>query len=76
MNITLSADKEVIAKGRQYAKAHNTTLNNMIREFLKDISGEGDNLANSDEFARLAKTMSGCSDPTFKFDREEIHDRG
>jgi predicted house-cleaning NTP pyrophosphatase (Maf/HAM1 superfamily) len=75
MNITLSADQEVIAKSRQYAKAHNTTLNNMIREFLKDISGECDNLANSDEFVRIAKTMSGRSDSTFKFDREEIHDR-
>lgn len=74
MDITILADKKLILKCRQYSNAHNTTLNDMIREFIKDISGEGDNLANSEEFARLAKTISGRSDSTFKFNRERVHD--
>ena len=76
MNITLSADQETIAKSRQYAKKHGASLNSLIRDYLKKISGEGDRKENSQEFARLAETMAGCSEPGFKFDRNEIHDRG
>ena len=40
MNITLSADKRLIEKCRDFAKKHNTTLNNLIREYLKRIVNE------------------------------------
>ena len=76
MNITLSADKETINKSRQYAKEHSTSLNSIIRNYLKKISGESDRKANAEEFAQLAETKAGCSKPDFKFDRNEIHARG
>lgn len=76
MNITLSADQETIRRSRQYAKEHGTSLNSIIRDYLKKISGESDRKANAQEFAQLAKTMAGCSEPGYKFDRNEIHDRG
>ena len=76
MNITLSADKKIIDKSRQYAKERGTSLNSIIRNYLKKISGENDREANADEFARLAATKAGCSGPGFKFDRSSIHDRG
>ena len=75
MNITLSAEKETIETCRQYAKKHGTSLNNIIREYLKKISGEDDAAANAREFARLAKNMPGCSDSDFHFNRDEAHDR-
>lgn len=75
MNITLSADQETIHKSRQYAKKHGKSLNNIIREYLKDISGENDSKENSQEFSRLAETRPGCSEPGYTFDRDEIHDR-
>lgn len=76
MNITLSADKETINKSRQYAKEHSTSLNSIIRNYLKKISGESDRKANAEEFGQLAETKAGCSKPDFKFDRNEIHARG
>ncbi len=76
MNITLSADKETINKSRQYAKKHNTSLNSLIRNYLKKISGESDRKANAQEFAQLAETHAGCSSPGFKFNRNETHNRG
>lgn len=75
MNLTLSADKEMINKSRRYAKEQGTSLNGIIREFLKKISGEDDCSANALEFAELAQNMSGCSTSGYVFDREEIHNR-
>lgn len=75
MNITLSADEETIAKSRRYAEKHGTSLNNMVRDYLKRISGESDGATNAEEFALLARSMPGCSEPGYQFDREEIHNR-
>ena len=33
-NITLSLDEKLLEAGREYAKAHNTSLNSLIRELL------------------------------------------
>jgi len=75
MNITLSADKETISKSRQYAEKHGTSLNNMVRDYLKRISGQSDSAANAEEFAQLARSMPGCSQPGYRFDRKESHSR-
>ena len=34
-NITLSIPEDLLAKSRDYAKAHGTTLNQMVRDLLK-----------------------------------------
>ncbi|NQZ76904.1 MAG: hypothetical protein HRT61_12510 [Ekhidna sp.] len=34
-NVTLAIPDQTLQKARAYAQKHNTTLNNMIREFLK-----------------------------------------
>ena len=34
-NITLSMDEDLLAKGRQYAKDHNLTLNSLVRLLLQ-----------------------------------------
>ena len=75
MNITLSADQEIINKSRQYAKKCGTSLNSIIRNYLKDLSGENDRRRNADEFSRLAEIEAGCSEPGYRFDRNETHDR-
>jgi len=75
MNITLSADEKLIARSRQYAKEHNTTINNLVREFLQRIGGDRDKYANVEEFVKLAKTMGGRSEESFIFNRDELHER-
>ncbi len=76
MNITLSADEALIAKARAYARANNTTLNQLIRDYLERIAGGLTGPEAAKEFERLAREHSGCSEPGSRFDREEIHRRG
>jgi hypothetical protein len=75
-NITLSADEDLIASARAYAQSHGTTLNELIRDYLKVLANPRDANEVADEFVRLAREESGCSDEGWRFNREEIHKRG
>jgi hypothetical protein len=75
-NITLSADENLIANARAYAQAHGTTLNDLIRDYLVQVTAPLDREKVADEYARLAREQSGCSEEGWKFNREEIHKRG
>ncbi len=75
-NLTLSADENLIANARAYAQAHGTTLNELIRHHLKTITSQRDPKEVADEFVRLAHEEAGCSEEGWKFNREEIHQRG
>jgi hypothetical protein len=76
MNITLSASKELIEKSREFARKRNTTLNNLIRNFLISIGGEDDRDRIAEEFAELARNHAGKSAKDFKFNRDSVYDRG
>ena len=76
MNITLSADKGLINNSRLYAEKHNTTLNNLIREYLKRITNESEGKNIAEEFETLARDIGGKSPRDYKFNRDEIYDRG
>lgn len=76
MNITLSMDKELIKKARDYAVRHGTTLNQMIRRYLERITSGEDKESCAREFEQLAKQYGGSSPEGFVFDREEAHNRG
>ncbi len=75
-NITLSADDKLIANARAYAQAHDTTLNQLIREYLARISGQFDSDEAAGEFAALARSDAGRSDDDWAFDRQAVHRRG
>ena len=75
-NITLSADENLIASARAYAHAHGTTLNDLIRDYLKVLANPRDPNEVADEFLREALEQSGCSEEGWRFNREEIHKRG
>lgn len=75
MNITLSADAELIKKSREYAHVHNTSLNQLIRDYLLKLTGEGESEKSANEFVHLASSHPGCSDSEFKFSRDEMYDR-
>jgi hypothetical protein len=75
MNITLSADKTLIEKARRYAKKQNTTLNNLVRDYLRKITGQTDSIKTADEFESIALKHSGKSSKDYKFNREEIYKR-
>jgi hypothetical protein len=75
MNITLSADKKLIEKARAYARKNNTSLNNLVREYLNNLVNYADVDSAADEFERNATRFSGVSEPGFRFNREKIYAR-
>ena len=75
MNVTLSADKDLIEKSRRYAKAQHTSLNDLIRGYLKAVTGDQSVSESVEEFRKLAKERGGKSPQGFRFNREEVHSR-
>jgi hypothetical protein len=75
MNVTLSADEKLVAKARAYARAHNTTLNQIIREYMERLTGRLSGAEAAREFRATALAHPGRSPEGFRFDREAVHDR-
>lgn len=75
VNVTLTADEDLLGKARAYAQARNTTLNQLVRDYLQRLTGQLDPEQAAEEFAELARSQPGRSDEGFAFDRHEAHDR-
>ncbi len=73
MNITLSAETELVEKARKYASERNTSLNQIIRDYLEKLVGETSNEEAAREFEAVANSMAGCSPQGWKFSRDSIH---
>ncbi len=80
MNITLSAEEELLKKARKYASERNTTINQLIRDYLVRLVGESSNEEVAREFEAVASSMAGRSPDGWKLNRQGIHrhdeDRG
>ena len=71
MNITLSADTETIARTREYARQHGTSVNQLVRDFLQSLTARQDKDQVAEEFIRNATTYAGHSPKGFRFNRED-----
>ena len=75
-NITLAIDDEVLDRVRIVAAEKKTTVNALVREFLADLAGRDDRLAEArKQLLRLMDTSKGRMAPDWKFDREGTHER-
>ena len=74
MNVTLSIEDEVIRKARRRAESMGTSVNQLVREYLKQFAGKTDPNTDSEEFIRLSRLARGNS-RGWKFNREELHER-
>ena len=70
-----SADEALVKRMREHASRRGASLNNMIREYMEQVTGSGDAKRNANEFARLASEHAGRSPKGFHFDRESTHKR-
>ena len=61
MNITLSADEDLIETAREYARRHGTSLNQMIRDYLQTITAAETREEAADAFEVVARSMAGDS---------------
>ncbi len=75
-NITLAIDDEVLDRVRIVAAEKKTTVNALVREFLADLAGRDERVAEArKQLLRLMDTSKGRMAPDWKFDREETHER-
>ena len=71
MNITLSADADTVQRTREYARHHGTSVNQLVRDFLRGLTEQGDRDRTADEFIRNATERGGRSPKGFRFSREQ-----
>lgn len=72
-NVTLSMPDDLLTKSRDYAEKHGTTLNEMIREYLKKTVKSD----RSDFIKRLELLQQQVRIKTkgVRFDRDELYER-
>ncbi len=73
MNITLSAEEELIKKARKYASERNTTINQLIRDYLSRLVREASNEEVAREYEAVATSMAGRSPEGWNFNRNTVH---
>ena len=71
-NVTLAIDEQTLAAGREYARAHHTSLNNMIRQMLKRMVVREARANWADEFLAVAAKAGGDSHGR-KWKREDLY---
>jgi Family of unknown function (DUF6364) len=74
MNLTLSIDDRLVQQARKMAEAKGTSLNQLIRDYLEDLTSQSDPEAEIEELRRLSLGSQGRS-KGWKFNREEIYER-
>jgi len=73
MNVTLSIDQRVVADARQVAAQRGTTLNQLIRDYLVQLTQPGEREAVIAELEALWAT--GGYRSAGPWTREELHER-
>jgi hypothetical protein len=75
-NITLAIEDEVLDKVRVVAAQKRTTVNALVREYLTELAGREEEIANARrELLELMETSEGRMGPDWKFSREDSHER-
>ena len=72
-NITISLSEDLINAGRQYAKKHNTSLNNIIRKQLEQTVKSQSHESRLEECFDLMDRAKGNSKGE-KWNREDLYD--
>ena len=75
MNVTLSADEDVVKRSRAFAAAHGTSLNQLVRDYMAQIANLADLEDDAREFGELAAHSGGRAPDGYTFDRDAIHRR-
>ncbi len=72
MNLTLSIDKDLLERARKAARAQGKSVNQLVREYLEQLSSGQALEATIDEY------VAGCGQghrEGWAFDRDELHER-
>ena len=74
MNITLSVDERVAESAREAARKMGKSLNQAVRDYLEQLSGQSQAARECREFERRCLASQGRLNG-WKFDREEANAR-
>ena len=73
MNVTLSIDDQVVARARRLAATRGTSLNQLIRDYLEELTRPGDVQSVIDQLDDAWAGGAGRSRGPWT--REELHER-
>lgn len=73
MNVTLSIDERVVADARRLAALRGTSLNQLIRDYLAELTQTGEQSRVVDQLDALWSQRSFRSDGSWS--RDELHER-
>ncbi len=74
VNLTLSLDEALLDRARKLAARRGISLNQMIRDYLSEVTGERSPEELVEELDSLWAESRGDS-RGWRFDRQELHDR-
>jgi hypothetical protein len=74
MNITLSVDEIILKKARSVAQSMDKSLNQLIREYLEQLTVQQNIEQDIAELRQLSLESQGHSQD-WRFNREELHER-
>ena len=74
MQVNLSIDERLVRRARRAAKAMGKSLNQLIREYLEQVTSNVSRTAFSEELRILSKQARGNSRGR-RFSRDEAHER-
>jgi len=74
MNITLAVDDDLLRDAREVARAMGKSLNQLVREYLEQLTGHDRAEREVEELRRLSAEGGGRS-RGWRFDRDELHER-
>lgn len=73
MDVNLSMDEDLVRRAREYAREHDTTLDQLVCDCLERLVGDMTPAEAAEEFCRIAMTYPGHSPPGSRFNRNSIH---
>ena len=71
---TLAVDDRLVEQARKIAESQGKSLNQVIREYLEELTSPSTAAGEMEELRRLSLEGQGRSGG-WKFDRQEIHER-
>jgi uncharacterized protein DUF6364 len=74
MNLTLSVDEQLVERARKVARAMGKSLNQLLREYLRNLAGDEDAKRDMEELRALSRRGKGRSAGS-RFNRQQLHER-
>jgi replicative DNA helicase len=74
MNLTLSIDERLVKEARRAARAMGKSLNQVVRDYLEQLTARNDPQRDIEEIRRLSDEGQGRS-RGWRFHRSELHGR-